>query len=59
MQVCTNLAAAHRFATIRKVDCIIVLGKAKLLDIDIHDALVAQGGMYAKLAALQLGATSA
>jgi ATP-binding cassette subfamily B protein len=37
-------------------DRIAVLDKGKLFEIGTHDALVAQGGMYAKLAALQFDA---
>ncbi len=35
-----------------------VLDKGKLVEIGTHDALVAQGGAYAKLAALQFGASA-
>ena len=58
MQGRTTLVIAHRLATIQKADRIAVLDKGKLVEIGTHDALVARGGVYAKLAALQFGAAS-
>jgi ATP-binding cassette, subfamily B, bacterial len=58
MQGRTTLVIAHRLATIQKADRIAVLDKGKLVEIGTHDALVAQGGVYARLAALQFGAAS-
>jgi ATP-binding cassette, subfamily B, bacterial len=58
MQGRTTLVIAHRLATIQKADRIAVLDKGKLVEIGTHDALVAQGGVYAKLAALQFGASA-
>jgi ATP-binding cassette, subfamily B, bacterial len=53
MQGRTTLVIAHRLATIQKADRIIVLQKGQMVESGTHEALVAQGGVYAKLAALQ------
>ena len=53
MQGRTTLVIAHRLATIQKANRIAVLDKGQLVEIGTHVALVAQGGVYAKLAALQ------
>lgn len=53
MQGRTTLVIAHRLATIQKADRIVVLQKGSLVEIGTHEALVTQGGVYAKLAALQ------
>lgn len=49
----TTLTIAHRLATIRAVDSILYLEKGRLVDQGSHDELVAKGGAYADLAALQ------
>ncbi len=53
MQGRTTLVIAHRLATIQKADRIIVLQKGQMVESGTHEALVAQGGVYARLAALQ------
>ena len=53
MQGRTTLVIAHRLATIQKANRIAVLDKGQLVEIGTHEALVAKGGVYAKLAALQ------
>ncbi len=58
MQGRTTLVIAHRLATIQKADRIVVLQKGELVEIGTHEALVAQRGVYAKLAALQFRASS-
>ncbi|MHA1159077.1 MAG: ABC transporter ATP-binding protein, partial [Alphaproteobacteria bacterium] len=45
----TGLVIAHRLATIRGADRIIVLQNGKLIETGNHDALMAGGGLYAKL----------
>jgi len=49
----TTLVIAHRLATIRKADRIIVMDKGQIIATGTHDELRAQGGLYADLAALQ------
>ncbi|WP_196260542.1 ABC transporter transmembrane domain-containing protein [Pelagibacterium limicola] len=49
----TTLVIAHRLATIRNADRILVLEKGKLIDEGTHDQLVKKDGRYAELAKLQ------
>lgn len=49
----TTLIVAHRLATVKKADRILVLEDGKIVAQGTHDALVAQGGLYARLARLQ------
>ncbi len=49
----TTLIVAHRLATVKKADRIIVLEDGKIAAQGTHDSLVAQGGLYARLARLQ------
>jgi ATP-binding cassette, subfamily B, bacterial len=58
MQSRTTLVIAHRLATIQKTNRIVVLDKGRIVEIGNHDDLVAKGGVYSKLAALQFGATA-
>lgn len=44
---------SHRFSTVRMADRIAVLEHGKLTELGTHEALVAQGGRYAHLFALQ------
>lgn len=53
MQGRTTLVIAHRLATIRDADRILVLDKGRLIDQGTHDELVQKGGRYAELARLQ------
>ncbi len=53
MQGRTTLVIAHRLATVQKADRIVVLDHAKIVEQGTHAELVARGGVYARLAALQ------
>lgn len=52
----TTLVIAHRLATVQKADSIVVLDKGCLVEQGSHAELVARGGVYAGLAALQFTA---
>lgn len=45
----TGLVIAHRLATIRNADRIVVLQQGRKIEEGDHDALMARGGLYAKL----------
>ena len=49
----TVLVVAHRLATVKKADRIIVFEQGKIVAMGKHDALVAENGLYARLARLQ------
>jgi ATP-binding cassette subfamily B protein len=49
----TTLIVAHRLATVKKADRIIVMENGNIAAQGTHDALVAQDGLYARLARLQ------
>ena len=49
----TTIIVAHRLATVKKADRIIVLDRGRIVAQGTHDALVAEGGLYARLARLQ------
>ncbi len=49
----TTLVVAHRLATVRRADRILVLEGGRIVAEGTHDALVREGGLYARLAALQ------
>ena len=49
----TTLVVAHRLATVKKADRIIVVDAGRIVAPGAHATLVAQGGLYARLARLQ------
>lgn len=52
----TTLIVAHRLATVKQADRILVFDGGKIVAEGTHDALVADGGLYARLARLQFTA---
>ncbi len=49
----TTLIVAHRLATVKKADRILVFDAGRIVAQGTHDTLVAEGGLYARLARLQ------
>jgi len=49
----TTIVIAHRLATVQRADRIVVMEDGRIVEIGTHASLVALGGMYANLAALQ------
>ena len=44
---------AHRLATVKRADRIVVFEAGRIVAMGSHEALVAEGGLYARLARLQ------
>jgi ATP-binding cassette subfamily B protein len=49
----TSIVIAHRLATVREADRILVLDQGRIVAAGRHEQLLARGGLYARLAALQ------
>ena len=49
----TSIVIAHRLATVRNVDRIVVLSQGRIVEQGSHDELLARNGAYARLYELQ------
>ncbi|MEL6414913.1 MAG: ATP-binding cassette domain-containing protein, partial [Pseudomonadota bacterium] len=54
----TTLVIAHRLSTVRMANRILVMDSGKIVEEGSHDQLVAQGGLYGRLAQLQFAEMS-
>ena len=52
----TVIAIAHRLSTLQRFDRIIVMDGGRIIEVGSHLQLVGNGGLYARLAQLQLAA---
>jgi ATP-binding cassette, subfamily B, bacterial len=51
-----TVLVSHRFSTVRMADLIVVMDGARVAEVGRHDDLMARGGQYAELFAIQAGA---
>ena len=51
----TTVAIAHRLSTVRDAEQIAVLDRGRLVELGDHDELIAAGGRYAAMVAVQGG----
>jgi ATP-binding cassette subfamily B protein len=59
MQDRTTIVIAHRLATVRSADRIIVMEEGRIVEQGDHDSLSAKNGLYARLAELQFSSAEA
>jgi ATP-binding cassette subfamily B protein len=50
----TSLIIAHRIATVKDADCIIVMNNGRIIEKGTHEALIARGGFYARMVEREL-----
>jgi ATP-binding cassette subfamily B protein len=55
----TTIVIAHRLATVRSADRIVVMDAGRIVEQGSHTALAGQGGLYARLAQLQFESDAA
>ncbi|MBZ8135393.1 ABC transporter transmembrane domain-containing protein [Afifella sp. IM 167] len=54
----TSLVIAHRLATVRNADRILVMEEGRIVEEGTHQSLMARSGLYARLGELQFSGTS-